>query len=70
MNIRYNTVPCGIPIVIFLNNLLFTSSRHQNGHLSSTNENVTFSKRNYEEINYPSYINDIDRSDGETTTEL
>lgn len=49
--------------------IFYFYSRRQNGHLSTTNENVSFGKRDYADIGYP-YLNDIDRSDGETTTEL
>uniref|UniRef100_A0A336LX47 CSON004492 protein n=1 Tax=Culicoides sonorensis TaxID=179676 RepID=A0A336LX47_CULSO len=59
-NSRYSDMP--------ITNPLF-QGRRQNGHLSSTNDNVTFGKRDYAEIGYP-YLNDIDRSDNETTTEL
>ncbi|XP_063705684.1 cadherin-99C [Culicoides brevitarsis] len=59
---RYSDMP--------ITNPLF-NGRRQNSLISSTNDNVTFGKQaNYAEIGYPSYLNDIDRSDGETTTEL
>jgi len=44
-----------------------SSSDHN--HLSSTNENVSFGKRDYGQIGF-SYLNDLDRSEVETTTEL
>lgn len=38
-------------------------------HISPSNENVTFGKRDYGQIGF-SYLNDLDRSEVETTTEL
>lgn len=39
-------------------------------NISSTNDNVVFGKRGeYTHLGF-SYLNDIDRSDAETTTEL
>ncbi|XP_017860568.1 PREDICTED: protocadherin-15 [Drosophila arizonae] len=38
-------------------------------HLSFTNENVSFGKRDYGQMSF-SYLNDLDRSEVETTTEL
>ncbi|XP_034116106.1 cadherin-99C [Drosophila albomicans] len=38
-------------------------------HMSCTNENVVFGKRDYGQMSF-SYLNDLDRSEVETTTEL
>lgn len=38
-------------------------------HMSFTNENVIFGKRDYGQMSF-SYLNDLDRSEVETTTEL
>lgn len=38
-------------------------------HSSVTNDNVTFGKRDYSTLGF-SYLNDLDRSEVETTTEL
>lgn len=38
-------------------------------HSSVTNDNVTFGKRDYSQLGF-SYLNDLDRSEVETTTEL
>ncbi|KAM8707277.1 hypothetical protein ACLKA7_011381 [Drosophila subpalustris] len=38
-------------------------------HMSHTNENVVFGKRDYGQMSF-SYLNDLDRSEVETTTEL
>lgn len=37
--------------------------------MSHTNENVVFGKRDYGQMSF-SYLNDLDRSEVETTTEL
>ncbi|XP_068158053.1 cadherin-99C [Drosophila tropicalis] len=51
-----------------ITNPLFQRSNGDN-HLSSTNENVSFGKRDYGQMGF-SYLNDLDRSEVETTTEL
>uniref|UniRef100_W4VRE0 Putative auditory receptor cell stereocilium organization n=1 Tax=Corethrella appendiculata TaxID=1370023 RepID=W4VRE0_9DIPT len=61
-NNRYTDVP--------ITNPLF--HHRQNGdipHISATNENVSFGKRDFNHLGF-SYLNDLDRSDAETTTEL
>lgn len=45
-----------------------TGSSNMN-HSSVTNDNVTFGKRDYSTLGF-SYLNDLDRSEVETTTEL
>ncbi|XP_061390699.1 cadherin-99C [Musca vetustissima] len=57
----YNEVP--------ITNPLFQRSNGDLSHLSPTNENVTFGKRDYGQMGF-SYLNDLDRSEVETTTEL
>ncbi|KAH8247888.1 hypothetical protein KR038_011371 [Drosophila bunnanda] len=52
-----------------ITNPLFQRSSSDHNHLSSTNENVSFGKRDYGQIGF-SYLNDLDRSEVETTTEL
>ncbi|XP_002037260.2 cadherin-99C [Drosophila sechellia] len=52
-----------------ITNPLFQRSNSDHNHLSSTNENVSFGKRDYGQIGF-SYLNDLDRSEVETTTEL
>ncbi|XP_075146442.1 cadherin 99C [Haematobia irritans] len=52
-----------------ITNPLFQRSNGDLAHLSSTNDNVTFGKRDYGQMGF-SYLNDLDRSEVETTTEL
>ncbi|XP_037944037.1 cadherin-99C-like [Teleopsis dalmanni] len=52
-----------------ITNPLFQRSNGDLSHISSTNENVTFGKRDYGQMGF-SYLNDLDRSEVETTTEL
>lgn len=65
-------LPIGSEFIIFI---IFYSqngdlqSQPQLNHTSQTNENVTFGKRDYNQLSF-SYLNDLDRSDAETTTEL
>jgi hypothetical protein len=42
---------------------------HHVNHISPSNDNVSFGKRDYTQLEF-SYLNDLDRSDAETTTEL
>ncbi|XP_055849047.1 cadherin-99C isoform X1 [Episyrphus balteatus] len=50
-------------------NPLFQRSNGDLSHISATNENVSFGKRDYGQMGF-SYLNDLDRSEVETTTEL
>ena len=53
-------------------NFVFIFINRSNGdlsHISPSNENVTFGKRDYGQMGF-SYLNDLDRSEVETTTEL
>lgn len=43
--------------------------RNATDHSSPSNDNVTFGKRDYGPLGF-SYLNDLDRSEVETTTEL
>ncbi|XP_050317816.1 cadherin-99C isoform X1 [Bactrocera neohumeralis] len=52
-----------------ITNPLFQRSNGDLSHISTTNENVTFGKRDYGQLGF-SYLNDLDRSEVETTTEL
>ncbi|XP_067617617.1 cadherin-99C [Eurosta solidaginis] len=52
-----------------ITNPLFKRSNGDLSHISVTNENVTFGKREYGQVGF-SYLNDLDRSEVETTTEL
>ncbi|XP_001357648.2 cadherin-99C [Drosophila pseudoobscura] len=51
------------------NPLFQRSTGDGHNHISCTNENVSFGKRDYGQIGF-SYLNDLDRSEVETTTEL
>lgn len=56
---------------MFLSPYRQNSDNHQLNHVSPTNDNVTFGKRgDYTNQLGFSYLNDLDRSDAETTTEL
>ncbi|XP_065371321.1 cadherin-99C [Calliphora vicina] len=57
----YNEVPIANP--------LFQRSNGDLSHISPSNDNVTFGKRDYGQMGF-SYLNDLDRSEVETTTEL
>ncbi|KAL9892419.1 cadherin 99C isoform 2-T4 [Glossina fuscipes fuscipes] len=59
INRTYNEVPIANPLF----------QRSDLSHVSSTNENVSFGKRDYGQMGF-SYLNDLDRSEVETTTEL
>ncbi|XP_059218267.1 cadherin-99C [Stomoxys calcitrans] len=67
-NLQHNNQRVGyseVPIT----NPLFQRSNGDLSHLSATNDNVTFGKRDYGQMGF-SYLNDLDRSEVETTTEL
>ncbi|XP_030369787.1 cadherin-99C [Scaptodrosophila lebanonensis] len=51
------------------NGPIYPNFNSSHGDLSLTNENVTFGKRSYGQMGF-SYLNDLDRSEVETTTEL
>ncbi|XP_039436004.1 cadherin-99C [Culex pipiens pallens] len=69
-NNRYTDVPVSNPLFHIRQNGDLQSQQHLN-HTSPTNENVTFGKRDYANATLSfSYLNDLDRSDAETTTEL
>uniref|UniRef100_A0A6E8V4Y3 Cadherin domain-containing protein n=1 Tax=Anopheles coluzzii TaxID=1518534 RepID=A0A6E8V4Y3_ANOCL len=67
-NNRYNDVPITNPLFHIRQNGDLQSQPQLN-HISPTNENVSFGKRDYNQLSF-SYLNDLDRSDAETTTEL
>nr|XP_029722765.1 cadherin-99C isoform X2 [Aedes albopictus] len=67
-NNRYTDVPISNPLFHIRQNGDLQSQPQLN-HTSQTNENVTFGKRDYNQLSF-SYLNDLDRSDAETTTEL
>ncbi|XP_053682890.1 cadherin-99C [Sabethes cyaneus] len=67
-NNRYTDVPISNPLFHIRQNGDLQSQPQLN-HASPTNENVTFGKRDYSQLPF-SYLNDLDRSDAETTTEL
>uniref|UniRef100_A0A182XVF3 Cadherin domain-containing protein n=1 Tax=Anopheles stephensi TaxID=30069 RepID=A0A182XVF3_ANOST len=67
-NNRYNDVPITNPLFHIRQNGDLQSQPQLN-HISATNENVSFGKRDYNQLSF-SYLNDLDRSDAETTTEL
>ncbi|XP_049532008.1 cadherin-99C [Anopheles darlingi] len=67
-NNRYNDVPITNPLFHIRQNGDLQSQPQLN-HMSPTNENVSFGKRDYNQLSF-SYLNDLDRSDAETTTEL
>ncbi|XP_052863564.1 cadherin-99C [Anopheles cruzii] len=67
-NNRYNDVPITNPLFHIRQNGDLQSQPQLN-HVSPTNENVSFGKRDYNQLSF-SYLNDLDRSDAETTTEL
>ncbi|XP_055373712.1 cadherin-99C [Condylostylus longicornis] len=59
-NNRYKDAPITNPLFQRINDA---------NHISATNENVSFGKRDYAQLGF-SYLNDLDRSEVETTTEL
>lgn len=47
----------------------FHSNFSGHNHTSACNDNVTFGRRDYNQLDFL-YLNDLDRSEAETTTEL